>query len=110
MGFHVSHVWKTTNAGASWTDFTGNLPDAPANTVLVDSSTATVYVGTDIGVFSSSTGNANWTEVGPEPSSSTPGFLPNVPVTALQMFDSGGTKKLRASNYGRGIWEFALVA
>jgi hypothetical protein len=109
MGFHVSHVWKTTNAGASWADFTGNLPDAPANTVLVDSSTATVYVGTDIGVFSSSTGNANWTEVGPEPSSSTPGFLPNVPVTAL-LFNSGGTKKLRASTYGRGIWEFTLLA
>src|ERR1700736_3636989 len=40
MGFHVSHVWKTSNAGASWIDFTGtlpnNLPDAPANALLVD--------------------------------------------------------------------------
>ena len=33
MGFHVSHVWKTLNGGASWTDFTANLPDAPANTI-----------------------------------------------------------------------------
>ena len=109
MGFHVSHVWKTTNAGASWTDFTGNLPDAPANTVLVDA--GTVYVGTDVGVWSRGTGgtaNPDWTEV--EPASGTVGFLPNVPVTALQMFNSGGTRKLRASTYGRGIWEFTLAA
>jgi hypothetical protein len=26
------------------------------------------------------------------------------------MFDSGGTRKLRASTYGRGIWEFTLLA
>jgi hypothetical protein len=36
MGFHTSHVWKTTDAGASWTDFTANLPDAPANAIMVD--------------------------------------------------------------------------
>ena len=57
MGFHVSHVWKTSNAGQSWTDFTANLPDSPANAVVVDSSApGTVYVATDVGVFSSSTG------------------------------------------------------
>ena len=59
MGFHVSHVWKTTNAGVTWSDFTGSLPDAPVNAVVVDAgtnpSTGTVYVGTDVGVFSSGT-------------------------------------------------------
>ena len=109
MGFHVSHVWKTTNAGVSWTDFTGSLPDAPVNAVVVDSSSSKVYVGTDVGVFSSSTNSASWTEVGPAAGGG-PGYLPNVPVTALRMFNSAGTKKLRASTYGRGIWEFTLVA
>ena len=107
MGFHVSHVWKTTTAGASWTDFTQNLPDAPANAVLVDGST--VYVGTDVGVFASATGNPSWTEVGPAPLSGQSGYLPNVAVTALHMFNFGGTRKLRASTYGRGIWEFTLA-
>ena len=82
--FPTSHVWQTRNGGASWTDFTANLPDAPANAILVDPGTAptngTLYVGTDVGVFSSSTGNAYWTEVGPAPGSE-PGFLPNVAVT-----------------------------
>jgi len=117
MGFHVSHVWKTTNAGANWTDFTANLPDAPANAVLVDKgsspTTGTVYVATDVGVFSSSTGSASWTEVGPAPNplnGQQTGYLPNVAVTALGMFNSAGTKKLRASSYGRGVWVFTLIA
>jgi hypothetical protein len=62
MGFHVSHVWQTTNGGSSWTDFTANLPDAPANAVLVDpgasKTNGTLYVGTDTGVWASSTGTA----------------------------------------------------
>jgi large repetitive protein len=141
MGFHTTHVWKTTNAGASWTDFsqsfsTGpaisesagatatifateaggftsgstSLPDAPVNAVLVDAAASTVYVGTDVGVFASSTTSPGWTEVGPSPDSGQMGFLPNTPVTALRLFNSGGTKKLRAATFGRGIWEFTLVA
>jgi large repetitive protein len=113
MGFGVSHVWKTTNGGQTWSDFTGTgLPDAPANAVVVDSNTtpSTVYVGTDVGVFSSSTASASWTEVGPQPSPGASGFLPNVPVTALKIFKTSTSRRLRASTYGRGIWEFVLFA
>jgi hypothetical protein len=110
MGFHVPHVWKTFNAGISWSDFTNNLPDAPANAVLVDGPARTVYAATDVGVFTSSTGNPSWIEVGPLPvPGSAAGFLPNVAVTALRMFNFSGTKKLRASTYGRGLWEFTLA-
>ena len=70
----------------------------------------TVYVATDVGVFASGTASPGWTEVGPVPEpGGAAGFLPNVAVTALRMFDFGGTKKLRASTYGRGIWEFTLA-
>jgi len=111
MGFHTAHVWKTTTAGLSWTDFSANLPDAPVNSIIVDSRTSlsngTVYVGTDIGVFASSTGAANWTELAP--AAGQPGLLPNVAVTSLQIFNSGGLKRLRAATYGRGIWEWNLI-
>jgi hypothetical protein len=111
MGFHTSHVWKTTNAGTSWTDFTANLPDAPVNSIVIDSgaslSSGTVYVGTDVGVFATSTASAGWTEVGPASGQS--GFLPNVAVTSLKIFNSGGLKRLRAATYGRGIWEWNLI-
>jgi hypothetical protein len=109
MGFHVGHVFKTTNAGQNWTNVTNNLPDAPADAVIVDGQAAMVYVGTDVGVFSASTSNATWTEVGPVASSGVSGYLPNVPITALRMSTSGGAKLLRASTYGRGIWEYDLT-
>jgi hypothetical protein len=113
MGFHVSHVWKTSNAGQIWSDFTANLPDAPANAVVVDPGTdptsGTVYVATDVGVFSSGTASANWSEVGPAPDSGQAGYLPNVAATTLRLFTYGGAKTLRASTYGRGVWQFNLI-
>jgi hypothetical protein len=104
------HVWKTTNAGASWTDYTANLPDAPANAVVVDPTQLQVYVATDVGVFASSTSFADWTELGPVASPGASGFLPNVAVTALGIFNSGGEELLRASTYGRGIWQYGITA
>lgn len=116
MGFTggSGHVWKTIDAGTTWTDFTGNagtgLPDSPVNTVVIDGSGQIVYVGTDVGVFQSGTAAAIWTEVGPSSSGNQSGFLPNVAVTALGIFNSAGQKLLRASTYGRGMWQFNLAA
>jgi len=112
MGFTggPGHVWKTTNAGAAWADWTGNLPDSPANAVVVYPGLSQVYVATDVGVFASSTAAAgNWTELGPDPGPGQSGFLPNVAVTALGVFNAGGQQLLRASTYGRGVWQFNLV-
>lgn len=111
MGFTggTGHVWKTKNAGATWTDFTGNLPDSPVNAVVVYPPMSQVYVATDVGVFGSSTSSPSWTELGPVPGPNQSGFLPNVAVTALGVFASGGQQLLRASTYGRGIWQFNLL-
>jgi len=111
MGFTggSGHVWKTTNAGLTWIDFTANLPDSPVNAVVVYPGMSQVFVATDVGVFASSTSAANWTELGPNPATNQPAFLPNVAVTALGVFSFGGQQLLRASTYGRGIWQFNLV-
>ena len=117
MGFTggPGHVWQTTNAGASWSDFTGSatnaLPDSPVNAVVIDAGSHIVYVGTDVGVFQSSTAAAAWIEVGPVPNRAggTIGYLPNVAVTAVALFNSGGKKLLRASTYGRGVWQSSLL-
>jgi hypothetical protein len=118
MGFSTpshptSHVWKTANAGAGWTDWTGTastaLPDAPVNALLVDAQAGLIYAGTDVGVFVSSTTSASWAVVGPAPGAGVTGFLPDAPVTALQVFNNNaGTKMLVASTYGRGIWNTPL--
>jgi len=103
--YPTSQVWRTNNGGATWTDFTGTtpnaLPNAPGNTVLVNS--GTVYVGTDVGVFSSSTAAPSWSEFGTEA-----GYFPNVPVTALELYNDGLDEYLRASTYGRGLWQYPI--
>jgi hypothetical protein len=111
MGFTggAGHVWKTTNAGVSWSDFTGNLPDSPANAVVVYAPMSQVFVATDVGVFATPVAAPNWIELGPNPSANQAGFLPNVAVTALGVFNRGGQQLLRASTYGRGMWQFNLV-
>jgi hypothetical protein len=111
--FPTSHLWQTTDGGASWTDYTANLPNAPVNAVVVDPTVAgfpgRVYVATDVGVWWSHTASPSWTEVGPAPNSGQAGFLPNVAVTALGLFTKQDSSKLlRASTYGRGVWEFPL--
>lgn len=107
QGFGTPHVFKTTNAGASWTDFTGTgLPDVPANVVVVDGTAGMVYVGTEVAVFGSSTTSAAWTEVGPGTGS---GSLPTVTVFDLKLFRGGGQVFLRAATHGRGVWQIAVA-
>ncbi len=111
MGFAASHVWKTASGGTSWVDFTGSgssaLPAAPVNALVIDQTASVIYAGTDVGVFASSTVSPAWSEVRPAPGSNNPGFLPNVAVTALHIFDPHGVRRLRASTYGRGLWEIS---
>ena len=112
-GFHASQVWLTRDGGAHWSDWThgAGLPDVPVNTLLVASQAGKVYAGTDVGVFVSSTFLPSWSEVGPAPGPGVSGFLPNAPVTAMQLFNPNqSTKKLRVSTYGRGIWEYDILA
>jgi hypothetical protein len=108
QGFGTPHVFKTSNAGMSWTDFTGTgLPDAPVNAVLVDGTAGMVYVGSDVGVFGSSTASAVWTEVGPGSGS---GSLPNAAVFDLKLFRGGGQVLLRAATQGRGVWQITVAS
>lgn len=125
MGFKTPHVFKTTDAGVTFTSIDGpasstGLPDNPADAVVVDpNQKGLVYVATDVGVFSSHTNGTGcpsacvdpayapgtWTEVGP---SSGPGMLPNVATTALRTFGTGANTRLRVSTYGRGIWDVPI--
>jgi photosystem II stability/assembly factor-like uncharacterized protein len=102
--FGGTHVWKSTNAGASWTGLDGmapnNLPDIPVHCILVDpTNTSRLYVGTDLGVFSSTDGGANWAV-------ENTGFA-NV-ITESLAINSGATKYLFAFTHGRGVWRVSL--
>jgi hypothetical protein len=102
-------VYRSTDAGVHWADITANLPNAPANSIVVDPNDAnTVYVATDTGVYitqnvsSCSSGTSDcWNVFG--------SGLPNAPVIALMTIFQDTTQALRAATYGRGIWEVQLA-
>ena len=113
MGFGVGpHVYRSLDFGAHWINLTANLPDAPANSLVVDPNDAnTVYVAMDTGVYVTSavatciTQNC-WSLLGTA--------LPNAPVTQLQAgvqlsTGDGRVGMLRAGTYGRGLWQTPLL-
>jgi hypothetical protein len=112
MGFHVPHLYRSTDGGASWINISGNLPDAPANSVLVDPNDAnTLYIALDTGVYVTTQvttcASANcWSIYGTS--------LPNAPVVELAAAPAmptgdGRTGELRAATYGRGLWQIPLL-
>src|SRR5262245_26704639 len=89
------------DGGATWSGLNGSgagvLPDVPAHSIAIDpSNTARLYVGTDVGVFVSTDGGANWAV-------ETSGF-PNVITEALQIQVADGVTNLYAFTHGRGVW------
>ncbi len=113
MGFGSgAHVYRSTDFGAHWSNVSANLPDAPANSLVVDPNDAnTVYVAMDTGVYATqaiatcATQNC-WSVLG--------SALPNAPVTQLQAgaglaTGDGRVGLLRAGTYGRGLWQTPLL-
>ncbi|HVG19764.1 MAG TPA: hypothetical protein VNI02_11995 [Blastocatellia bacterium] len=94
-GFNSGHVFKTTDAGATWSDISGNLPDIPANALLIDPlNSSTIYAGTDIGVFRSAQGDANWRD-----------FTKGMPPVVVQAFSAQAGGLVQVATYGRGAFE-----
>jgi photosystem II stability/assembly factor-like uncharacterized protein len=92
------YVLKTVDGGVSWTDITGNLPQAPVSVIVLAGTTP--VVGTDLGVFMSSDGGATWLQLGHG--------LPQAPVMDLRYHKP--TKRLFAATFGRGMWRLQLPA
>ena len=58
------HVFETTNAGANWTDISGNLPNLPVNDLVLDPDVPnTIYIATDVGVMLTTSGGASWSSL-----------------------------------------------
>ena len=102
-----AHVWMNTNVfgGGTWTAIDGtppnNIPDIPVHSLVVDpSNTQRLFVGTDLGVFSTTDGGANWAV-------EDTGFA-HVVVEALAIEDVGATPNVFAFTHGRGAWRVGL--
>lgn len=103
-GSSAGHVYATTNTGGTWTDISGNLPDAPANWVMVDPEVPTdVYVATDVGVFVTQQVNGTataWSQLGTQ-----------LPDTTIETLDISQTcpRVVVAGTYGRSAWAICPV-
>lgn len=104
-GFRVdqplAHVFRTTDHGATWSDISSDLPDAPVNEIAIDPRvSSTLYVGTDVGVFVTSDLGGTWAPLGT-------GLPDGVVVTDMTIL-AGPPATLLAATYGRSIYSIEL--
>jgi photosystem II stability/assembly factor-like uncharacterized protein len=92
----VGHVFESKNGGDTWANISGDLPDAPADDIVITKS-GQLVVAMDVGVFTTSQGSTSWSRLG------TGTLLPNASTNDLS-FSSDGTK-INAATHGRGIWQ-----
>jgi hypothetical protein len=92
------HLFVSHDAGETFTDISGNLPDAPANALVQRG--AQLIVATDVGVFATDIkGGTTWAPLT---------GLPPVPVAMIEL-KPDNPNLLAAATYGRGIWAYAFA-
>jgi hypothetical protein len=108
-GTSAGHVFRSTDGGNTWTladgtQTAGNvnaIPDIPAHSVAVDPNDGQrIYVGTDLGVFVSLDGGANWAR-------ETTGFS-NTVVESVAAVNNNGVTSLFAFTHGRGAFKVTI--
>jgi hypothetical protein len=89
----VGHVFETWDGGATWTDISGNLPDAPAEDLVPTN--GKLVLATDVGMFiTSAAAPGHWLRFGHG--------LPNAVALDLTTTPDGA---IVAATHGRGLWE-----
>jgi hypothetical protein len=94
----VGHLFKSTDAGATFTDVSGNLPDVPVTTVALRG--GQIVVGTDVGVFASDVRGGT-----------TFAALTGLPVVPISMVNlkPNDPDTLVVATYGRGVWTYRFA-
>ncbi|HET7505629.1 MAG TPA: hypothetical protein VFK02_31635 [Kofleriaceae bacterium] len=94
-------LYRTTDGGQTWASIVGTdpnhqLPNVAIYVVKYDPVTpTTIYAGTDLGVYISTSDGASWNRMGE-------GF-PVVPVRDIYV--AKNQDFIRVATYGRGLWE-----
>ena len=92
-------VFKTTDAGSTWINISGTLPNIPALSLVADSNPEhSLYLGMDMGIFYKDDNLSDWIPFD--------NGIPKVTARDLEIVHSIG--KIRAGTWGRGLWESDL--
>lgn len=94
----AGHVFRSVDAGETFVDVSGNLPDVPATSLAVRGKQ--LIIGTDVGVFA--------TDVRGGTTYAALAGLPVVPISAINLAP-GNCNLLVAATYGRGIYTFRFA-
>jgi hypothetical protein len=95
-GGGVGHVFESTNGGRTWTNITGNLPDIPADDIVLWK--GKLVVATDLGVYVANRDTPRrWARLGR-------GF-PNVATWDLTL--PPHKRYVMAVTHGRGLWRIS---
>jgi photosystem II stability/assembly factor-like uncharacterized protein len=96
---YIGHIYRTTNAGQSWEDLSGNLPEAPLQVVVIDPDQPEIYyVGSDLGVYYSTNAGVSWEILGVN--------LPGSGVMDLVLHQP--TRTLVAATHGRSMFKIDI--
>jgi hypothetical protein len=96
--FGGKHVWKSVDGAKTWTAIDGNLPDLPVHSLV--SYNGQLFIGTDLGIFTTADGGASW--------SSLATFPPVITETLQLARGATGGTALYAFTHGRGAWRAEL--
>lgn len=96
----IAHIYKSTDAGSTWTPIDGDLPDIPVNDIQVFTTgdSTGLVIGTDVGCYYSYDNGAHWLPLGSE--------MPIVSV--YEMYYDNNSGYLFAGTYGRGAWKIKV--
>ncbi len=104
-GYNTDGVYQTVDGGDNWTNISSVLPQIPVNTLIqnkFETNDVQLYAGTDFGVYIKN-GDSDWILYGTD--------FPKIVISELDIYydnEVPENSRLRASTYGRGLWEVPL--
>lgn len=99
-GYNTGNLWRSSDGGSTWTSIHNNLPASPIRSIVRHPSSANwLYVGTEVGVYTSEDGGATWNSSNDGPA--------NVSVDQLFWYNNS---TLVAVTHGRGMFTTSVSA
>jgi hypothetical protein len=97
----LGHLFESTDGGATFASVDGNLPDVPADDVVLADGGRTAYLATDVGMLvgarPGTSGAFTWSRLGT-----------GLPATTVMDLSVGPDGVLYAATHSRGIWGYRL--
>jgi photosystem II stability/assembly factor-like uncharacterized protein len=94
-GSAAASVFESRNGGRTWSDVSGNLPNAPVEMLTYDPVRHRLYAATDFGAYTVKASARNWTQIATG--------LPQTSVLDVKVSGDGAT--VYAATFGRSIWK-----